>query len=346
MPERNNSNFQIELEEVTNAPTAPPAGVVQMFASGDSIFVQNENNIESVQTGAGGGGTVDSVFGRTAAVVATSGDYYASQIDNDSIIPGATLTGALDTVNTRIDDSGSLLLNASGEFLNKTDSGNFVDLQDSGALQGYLEGYVSTASGHLDEYGLHKTDSGNFLDIADSGNISGNIEATGAAAVAYADLIAAASTGGGLLQTHIESYTPTSSQAFDSTTYADIDGSDVSFTPISSTSKVLYTFMFLSSSTNDTFPILAHLRFLRNGTADADSYTTLAPGGSTGTPDAQSLNLFQFMVPSWGTSAQTLKVQARNYDTSRGWKAHGTYYWEGSVSEQLRDAILCVQEFE
>jgi hypothetical protein len=50
--------------------------------------------------GGGGGGAVASVFVRTGAVAAASGDYDASQIDNDSGVSGATVKDALDALNT------------------------------------------------------------------------------------------------------------------------------------------------------------------------------------------------------------------------------------------------------
>lgn len=46
----------------------------------------------------GGGGAVDSVFGRTGTVAAAASDYDASQIDNDSGVSGATVAAALDTL--------------------------------------------------------------------------------------------------------------------------------------------------------------------------------------------------------------------------------------------------------
>jgi hypothetical protein len=50
--------------------------------------------------GGGGGGAVASVFGRTGAVAAASGDYDASQIDNDSGVSGATVKDALNALST------------------------------------------------------------------------------------------------------------------------------------------------------------------------------------------------------------------------------------------------------
>ncbi len=47
---------------------------------------------------AGGGGGVSSVFGRSGVVVAALHDYDASQVDNDSTVPGATVKDALENL--------------------------------------------------------------------------------------------------------------------------------------------------------------------------------------------------------------------------------------------------------
>ena len=48
----------------------------------------------------GGGGAVDSVFGRTGVVIAVAGDYTASQVTNDSLVTGAFVSDALNTLDT------------------------------------------------------------------------------------------------------------------------------------------------------------------------------------------------------------------------------------------------------
>jgi len=55
-----------------------------------------------------GGGGVSSVFGRTGTVAAASSDYDASQIDNDSILSGATVKDVLDNhvQNDHVDTVG------------------------------------------------------------------------------------------------------------------------------------------------------------------------------------------------------------------------------------------------
>lgn len=51
--------------------------------------------------------TVDSVFGRTGDVIAVSGDYDSDQIDNASAIFGASVSDALETLNSLIVGGGS-----------------------------------------------------------------------------------------------------------------------------------------------------------------------------------------------------------------------------------------------
>ncbi|HVY20483.1 MAG TPA: DUF2793 domain-containing protein [Bauldia sp.] len=58
-----------------------------------------QDAIDEVAAGGGGGGSaVVSVFGRTGAVAATSGDYAASDVDNDSGVSGASVKDALDAL--------------------------------------------------------------------------------------------------------------------------------------------------------------------------------------------------------------------------------------------------------
>lgn len=69
---------------------------------------------------------VSSVFGRTGVVAAQSGDYDASQVDNDSGVTGSTVKDALDQIDS--------------DLLNKADkvsgavAGNFAGLDGSGNL--------------------------------------------------------------------------------------------------------------------------------------------------------------------------------------------------------------------
>ena len=53
----------------------------------------------SISGGGGGGGDVASVFGRTGAVMAQTGDYNSGLVTNNSVVPGSTVTQALNSLN-------------------------------------------------------------------------------------------------------------------------------------------------------------------------------------------------------------------------------------------------------
>lgn len=107
--------------------TSPSGLTIEGENEGDTLLWKADRRVWEAGPGGGGGGNVDSVFGRDGAVVAESGDYGSTQITNDSeaerweecanltevldllalsltttgivnltIIPGATLTAALD----------------------------------------------------------------------------------------------------------------------------------------------------------------------------------------------------------------------------------------------------------
>ncbi len=69
--------------------------------AGDAGFMTgaDKTKIDGVTAGAEPN-DVDSVFGRTGAVVAAASDYDASEVDNDSGIAGATVKDALDELGT------------------------------------------------------------------------------------------------------------------------------------------------------------------------------------------------------------------------------------------------------
>jgi hypothetical protein len=104
----------------------------------------------------GGAGAVTSVFGRTGAVVAVSGDYSTSLVTNASGVAGTTDTDALNTLNSVKADkvsgatNGNIAgLNASG---NLTDSGiaasdltNLIQLGDPNTLLVNTAGYITLA---------------------------------------------------------------------------------------------------------------------------------------------------------------------------------------------------------
>ncbi len=100
-----------------------------------------------------GSGAVASVFTRTGAVVAVSGDYSATLIDNDSGVTGASVADALDTLDS-----------AGGDFTGPAGAvpGNIVGFgnntgklgADTGVLATDVSGHISSASNpHLTDIG-------------------------------------------------------------------------------------------------------------------------------------------------------------------------------------------------
>lgn len=89
----------------------------------------------------GGGGSVTSVFGRAGVVVGQSGDYADTGVTNTSSVDGGSVFHALNSIHSRINNSGGLLINLSGEFDNK--------LGSTGSI---LLGFANTVSGELNFY--------------------------------------------------------------------------------------------------------------------------------------------------------------------------------------------------
>ena len=101
--------------------------------------------------------TVDSVFGRTGDVVAGSGDYDASQIDNDSSVPGIFVSDALDNLNAELS-----LINLDGYAL---DSDLQAHIGDTG--NPHLTSIGNLGSGTLAELNAIVTDA-TLDDVNDS----------------------------------------------------------------------------------------------------------------------------------------------------------------------------------
>lgn len=71
---------------------------------------------------------VDSIFGRTGVVVAEASDYDASQVDNDSGVAGAFVSGALDSLDTAITDHVGDTANPHSTDINNLGSGTLAEL--------------------------------------------------------------------------------------------------------------------------------------------------------------------------------------------------------------------------
>lgn len=85
------------VQRLASAPSSPVQGQIY-FDTTTSEF----NIWDGAQWVQMGSGDVASVFGRTGAVSAASGDYDASQVDNDSSVAGADVAAALDQLDSDI----------------------------------------------------------------------------------------------------------------------------------------------------------------------------------------------------------------------------------------------------
>ena len=131
------------------------------------------------------------------------------------------------------------------------------------------------------------------------------------------------------------------------TSWADITGSSIAYTPPSGTSRVIYRFSFVSSYV-DAGAIGSFALYLdsdevvhaRSGTAGQYHENqhhlewTFRIGGTASTNTGR--------VASW-SSAKTIKVQGYEYSTGYEHQVHGTETWENSSAEHLSVPRITIQ---
>ena len=122
-------------------------------------------------------------------------------------------------------------------------------------------------------------------------------------------------------------------------TYTDIMGSVLSYTPPAGTSRVLYRFNFGMWWNNPH--AISHFKFFidsnevvfarhnRSGYYPEEKYAFEWPIAIGGTPNTNTGRL-----ASW-TTARSLKMQWRSYSSSNARQPHVTNYWDGAGSNQL-----------
>lgn len=128
--------------------------------------------------------------------------------------------------------------------------------------------------------------------------------------------------------------------------YTDVTGSNISYTPPTGTSRVVYDFHYAMRWEHDhaishfKFFIDANevtfARFSRSGRYPEDRYSfvwNIAIGGAG--------NVNTGRQATW-TTAKTLKMQWRAYGTSNARSLHGTTYWDGTGSNQFSMPILTI----
>lgn len=133
----------------------------------------------------------------------------------------------------------------------------------------------------------------------------------------------------------------TSSQDF-STTYLDVTGSTIAYTPPATASRVIYQFTF-GYAWRNTAHSIQHFKFF------IDANEVVHARHNRSAQYFESRYTFEWVIPiggiantntgrqaSW-TTAKTLKMQSRRYAAaSNGGIVHGTYYWDGTgISNQF-----------
>lgn len=118
----------------------------------------------AVESG-GGGGAVDSVFGRTGVVVAVAGDYDSDLVDNVSTVPGATVSDALDNLETDIEGAGNEALRKQMRWVDDFDFNSLNTIVPGGTTVGFS---TSKGAWALNQF----TGTGNLTAIALAGEVN------------------------------------------------------------------------------------------------------------------------------------------------------------------------------
>lgn len=126
-----------------------------------------------------------------------------------------------------------------------------------------------------------------------------------------------------------------------STTYLDVTGSTIAYTPPPGTSRVIYQFSF-GYAWQSTAHSIQHFRFF----IDSSEVVFARHNRSAGW--FESRYTFEWTIPIGGvanpntgrvatwTAPRTLRMQSRRYAaSSHGGIVHGTFYWDGTTSNQF-----------
>ena len=130
--------------------------------------------------------------------------------------------------------------------------------------------------------------------------------------------------------------------------YQDITGSVLSYTPPTGTLVVIYNFIFEFRQSSTQHGI-GHFKLF----IDSDEVVDGRQGMSAASMLNDQMN-YKYVIPiggsantttgrqaSW-TSAKTIKMQAREHNTSNAVELHRTYYWDGAASAQFRRPSLII----
>ena len=130
------------------------------------------------------------------------------------------------------------------------------------------------------------------------------------------------------------------------TSFADLTGSPITYTPPSGATQVIYDFNYLISGVDST--PLYHMKLFLDGTEVVyarNSYYTAGyyDGGRMhfkwGFNIGGSADANVGRVASW-SSGKEIKLQWKEYNSTSEPKFHETYYWDSAVSSQF--SIPCI----
>lgn len=127
------------------------------------------------------------------------------------------------------------------------------------------------------------------------------------------------------------------------TTYADVTGSSIDYTPPTGTSRVIYEFSHQLSWSQDH--AISHWKLYIDGTEVTDARHSL----SGRYPERVEHHMWVFRIGAYvaatgaqstWTSAKTIKLQARHYASNGNDKVHYTTYWDGAGGAQYSKPVL------
>ena len=132
-----------------------------------------------------------------------------------------------------------------------------------------------------------------------------------------------------------------------STSYADITGSSMSYTPPTGATQVKYTFQFASYWVNthainnykffiDGVEVL-YARHSRSSQYNEERYSFEWVMNIGGTAVANTGRLATWTTP------KILKMQVRHYGGSNNNNLHGTFYWDGGGGNHLSIPVLTIE---
>tara|TARA_B100000900_G_C20295875_1_gene600126 strand:+ start:96 stop:686 length:591 start_codon:yes stop_codon:yes gene_type:complete len=190
---------------------------------------------------------------------------------------------------------------------------------------------------------LSKVQSGG-ISLSDNFSFTGTVTGTGSNIKEKLAMLC----DGGTYTVSSGSYTSTNITASHqlTTSYADMPGSSITYTPPAGTTCVIYEFCF-SLSFVDTHSI-SHYKFFID--SDEAVYHRKSLGGQAD----QSFVTAQSIIPiggsantntgrqsSW-TGAKTLKMQCREYGSGNEAKLFGSVYWDSTGSDEFQTPTLTI----